>query len=310
MRTIGKFVTNAIASKKLWRILLIPMVLGSAFLAFTLYHNSAGVDNTSNITVLSQGNAQQVQTELQSWNKPVFFEVCAGDDCNAIDPALNAVAGKYKGQILFIQVNPSDVPQLAQQAASVAGITAYPTSLLTVGSASYAKVGVLSESDINTFISSHTSTTNVISMDSSNEQQVMQALQSAKTNVLFVVGTTDILQMEDSAIQTEAKKYADNLIIVEATPDTQLAQSIAQSMGAQVFPVWAFENTQGGQLVVPTTVGSASALDQLIQAGLKAKPQSTPSTGTGTGATGTTGSGTSTGTTGSGTSTATPSTGK
>jgi hypothetical protein len=307
MRTNRKsFVSRVLGSRRFWRFAAFPLlVVVSAALAFHFYSSSQGTSYTTHITTLSSSNAEKIQSDMQS-GKPVLFVFCSGDMCTAVDKQLDPVAAKYADQLDVVQTDFKTVPSLVKEAAQQAGMIADPTLLLISGNSEFAVAGVQSSSYLENWLSTNLGVGNVIMVNSANEAQAMQALQSAKGNVLVVVGTPDILRAEQSAINTEAKKYSDSLLILEVSPDTQIAQSLAQSMGSQVFPTWVFINTQGGQLPYAGMLPNASALDQLIQAGLKAKPQekSTPTPGNGTngGGTGTTGD--------SGSNTATPGTGK
>lgn len=278
MKRITRPVGRLLSSGRLWRILFLPLVLVAGFTAFTLYTNGS-TPGAKYVTVLNSGNMQQVQTDTQAAmqaGKPVFFELCTGDICTEQVAELDKVAADYKDKILFVQVNPVEVPDLAQAAAAATGKIAFPTHFLVGPNGEYAETGLLSAEQLKQFIDSSLNS-KLVKLTASNEQQVQKSLQSSRQSVLYVVCTPDICKTLTPVLEQAAVTYKGKvtIVVVDATSGSSLADAVAEAVGGYIFPAYVFLNSNGGVLPYAGIVG-AEELTQLIEAGLKAPSQPAP----------------------------------
>jgi thiol-disulfide isomerase/thioredoxin len=285
-RPLGRLLSN----KWLWRILFVPMVLVAGLFAWNSYTSSQNSGVVQHVRTLDQGSAQQVQADMQAWmaaGKPVFFELCSGDICNDQVAELDKVAAEYKDRVMFVRVNPRDVPDLAQAAATAAGQAAYPTHFIVGSEGEFAEAGLYSAEQLKTFIDQSLGSSNVVRLTASNQQQVQQQTQGK--SVLYVVCSPDLCKMLTPALEQTATAYKGKVVIVmlDITSGSPLVDAVAETVGGYIYPAYVFVNSNGGMLPYAGLLGPQE-LTQLIEAGLKAPvqpadagaPSATPAPGT------------------------------
>lgn len=104
---------------------LVAFITQATGLQSTTANNSAGADQSGgqpeqsatqvpaytyqHVTVVTQDTIEQ---ELNGVTIPVYILLCDGHECELQAEALDAVAGRYAGQVKFIQINWYDNPQI------------------------------------------------------------------------------------------------------------------------------------------------------------------------------------------------------
>lgn len=290
MKRITHPLGRLLGSKWLWRALFLPLILVAGFVAYNAYSSSNNAGVVKHVKVLDSGNAQQVQTEMQAWmqtGKPVFFELCAGDICKDQVAELDKVAADYTDKVLFVQVDPRLIPELAQAGAAAAGRAAYPTHFIVGPKGEFAESGLLSAEQLKSFIDNSLGTSNVVRMTAANAQQVQQQTQGK--SVLYAVCSPDLCKVLTPALEETAAKYKGKVtvVLVDITAGSPLVDAVAEAVGGYIYPAYVFVNTNGGMLPYAGVLG-APELSQLVEAGLKAPappansgaPTATPAPGT------------------------------
>jgi thioredoxin-like negative regulator of GroEL len=276
------FLSKIYHSKIFWAVVVFPVLLAGIYLGpAQMLLNRGGSNQLSHVLVVTQSNAQDVQTQLSATKLPVFFELCSGDMCKLQDADLEKVAAKYDGKVLFVEIDPALSPTLAKGAAQLLdGEQAIPTHLLVTPSGEYALSGVRTADELSAFIDGALNS-KVIKVTADNAQQVQAKLQSANLPVLYVLCTPDLCKAQDSELNKLADAYDGKLLVVEINPLTSptLATKVAQAVGGLVYPAYMLVTPSGAAVPAAGLMDEAS-LAKFVDAALAAKPASDPS-GTG-----------------------------
>lgn len=262
------------------------LLCGIGVFGYTRFQAHETVKPT-HVLVLSSGTAAGIESKITANPLPILYILCPDEVCRMQAIYAEEAAIYFDGRVHFIQVNPSDLPDMTAAVANLTGQEAYPAYLFVNEDTALAVNGFTSADGIIDFVEQSLSS-QVVTLSAANQD----AIASSTIPVLYTICTPDLCKLQRPVLEELAEKYDGQVqfVVADAVQFSDMTQAIAQQVGAAVFPMYVFVSPDG--TVLPGVgLRSAAQLEMMVQAGLNPSantdsPDSTQPTTDGAGETG------------------------
>lgn len=247
------------------------LICGIAVFGYTRFQAHETVEPT-HVLVLSSGTAVAIESKITADPLPILYILCPDDVCRMQASHAEEAAIYFDGKVHFIQVNPSDLPEMTAAVANLTGQEAYPAYLFVNENTALAVNGFTSAGGIIAFVEQSLSS-RVVTLSAANQD----AIASSAIPVLYTICTPDLCKLQRPALEELAVKYEGQVrfVVADAVQFSDMTQAIAQQVGAAVFPMYVFVDPDG--TVLPGVgLRSSAQLELMVQTGLN-PPASTDS---------------------------------
>ncbi len=177
------------------------LICGIGVFGYTRFQEHEAVEPT-HVLVLSSGSAAGIESKITANPLPILYILCPDDVCRMQAIYAEEAAIYFDGRVHFIQVNPSDLPDLTAAVANLTGQEAYPAYLFVNEDTALAVNGFTSADGIIDFVEQSLSS-HVVTLSAANQD----AIASSTIPVLYTICTPDLCKLQRPALEELAEKY-------------------------------------------------------------------------------------------------------